>query len=75
VPKLPRISGHDAVRAPERLGFVAVRQRGSHVVLKRVVDQSTQGCVVPMHKELAIGTLHSLLRQAQVSVEEFIAHL
>jgi predicted RNA binding protein YcfA (HicA-like mRNA interferase family) len=68
VPKLPVISGDDATRALERLGFIVMRQRGSHVVLRRGVD----GCVVPKHRELKTGTLAGLIKQANISVDEFI---
>ena len=69
MPRLPRLSGADAIRALERLGFVVARQRGSHVVMRR----GPAGCVVPMHRELKTGTLAGLLRQAGVPAEEFIA--
>ncbi len=75
MPKLPRISGAEAVRALERLGFVKARQTGSHVVLKKQTDQKTIGCVVPLHPELKVGTLSGVLKQAQVSVDEFIQQL
>jgi len=75
MPKLRRVSGAEAVRALERLGFEQVRQRGSHVVLKRQTTQGAVGCVVPLHRELAIGTLHSILKQAGVTVEDFMARL
>ena len=72
MPKLPRgVSGADAVRALERLGFVAVRQRGSHIVMRR----GASGCLVPNHREIKTGTLAGVLRQAGVSVEEFAAKL
>ena len=67
MPKLPRISGAEAIRALEKLGFEQVRQKGSHVVLRR----DHLGCVVPLHKELKVGTLAGILRQANVSPEEF----
>ncbi len=51
----------------ERLGFQKLRQSGSHVVMKR----ESKGCVVPMHSEVKIGTLAGVLRQAEVSTEEF----
>lgn len=75
MPRLPRISGQEAIRALERLGFVQVRQRGSHVVLKKLTPESTVGCTVPLSQQLAIGTLASILRQAQITPEEFIANL
>lgn len=67
-PSLPIISGAEAIRALQRLGFVVVRQRGSHIVLRR----GSQGCVVPNHREMKIGTLSGVLKQAGVSVDEFI---
>jgi predicted RNA binding protein YcfA (HicA-like mRNA interferase family) len=71
MPKLPNVSGAEIQRALERLGFQKVRQSGSHVVLKR----DSKGCVVPMHGEVKIGTLAGLLRQAEVSAEEFMGAL
>lgn len=69
--RLRRLSGVETVRALERLGFVVIRQRGSHVVLKKPTSEGEVGCVVPLHDELAIGTLRGILRQASVPVEEF----
>ena len=69
--KLRRVSGAEAIRALERLGFTQSRQQGSHVILKKQNPTGEIGCVVPLHRELAIGTLHGILKQAQVSVEEF----
>jgi len=71
MPKLPHLSGAEVQRGLERLGFVKVRQSGSHVVMRC----ESKGCVVPMHKEVKIGTLAGLLRQAEVSPEEFLAAL
>lgn len=53
MPKLRRVSGEEAIRALERLGFSQVRRRGSHVVLKKQTPQGEVGCVVPLHHELA----------------------
>lgn len=71
MPRLPRVSGAEAVRALQRLGFEVTRQRGSHIVMRR----GASGCVVPNHRAVKIGTLSGVLRQAGVSVEEFIAAL
>jgi predicted RNA binding protein YcfA (HicA-like mRNA interferase family) len=72
MPKLPRgVSGADAVRALERLGFTVVRQRGSHIVMRR----GESGCIIPNHREIKTGTLAGILRQAGVSVAEFTAEL
>ncbi len=75
MPRLRRVSGSDAVKALEKLGFVQIRQRGSHVVLKKTTASGAVGCVVPLHSELAIGTIRGILRQAGVSVEEFLSAL
>jgi predicted RNA binding protein YcfA (HicA-like mRNA interferase family) len=71
MPKLPRVSGAALVRALERLGFEKIRQSGSHVIMRR----GAKGCVVPMHNEVKVGTLAGVLRQADVSADEFIAAL
>ena len=71
MPKLPIVSGSKAVKALQRLGFFVDRQRGSHVVLKKITVEGERGCVIPMHKEVAIGTLRSALKMAGVSPEEF----
>ena len=71
MPSLRQVSGEQAIRALERLGFQQVRQRGSHVVMRR----GNAGCVVPLHPVLAPGTLRGFLKQARVSVEEFLGHL
>ena len=69
MPKLPRLSGKNVVRALKRLGVAEVGQRGSHVVLRR----GSSGCVVPLHAEVKVGTLAGVLRQADVTVDEFVA--
>ena len=74
-PKLPRVSADEVIRSLERLGFVQIRQRGSHVTLKKKTSAGDIGCVVPLHRELAIGTLRSILRQAAVTPEEFMENL
>ena len=64
MPKLQRLSGKAAIRALEKQGFVQVRRRGNHVVLRWETTQGAIGCVVPLHRELAIGTLRGIVRQA-----------
>ncbi len=68
MPELPRISGDEAIRIFKKLGFYEARQKGSHVIMRR--DDS--GCVIPRHKELAVGTLRSAIRQAGITVQEFV---
>jgi predicted RNA binding protein YcfA (HicA-like mRNA interferase family) len=75
-PKLARVSAEDTLRALRRLGFVKVRQRGSHIVLRKEIPGGTVCCVVPQRRDLIpIGTLHSILRQARVTPEEFMENL
>jgi len=70
--KFPRdVSGAEAVRALERLGFSISRQTGSHV---RMV-QGNHRVTVPMHRNLVVGTLQSILRQAGVSLIDFMKAL
>jgi predicted RNA binding protein YcfA (HicA-like mRNA interferase family) len=75
MPKLPRISSREVIRSLERLGFEQVRQTGSHIVMKKETEEGKIGCVVPVHRELKVGTLSGILKQAQVTVEEFTENL
>ena len=68
MPELPRISGREAIRAFERLGFGQVCQKASHVVLRR----ENRGCVIPLHDSLALGTLRSAIKQAGITVDDFV---
>jgi predicted RNA binding protein YcfA (HicA-like mRNA interferase family) len=72
-PALPRVSGDDAVKALQRAGFVWVSTKGSHCKLRHPELRRT--AIVPLHRELAVGTLASVLRQAAMSAEEFRALL
>ena len=70
--KLPRdVSGGEAVRALRRLGFQVVRQEGSHIRMSKGAVRLT----VPNHRAILPKTLQSVLRQAGVSVEEFLGAL
>lgn len=71
--KLPSISGRTCIKALERAGFVVRRQEGSHVILRR--SQPFAQLVVPDHKELDRGTLRAIIRQADITVEEFVGLL
>jgi predicted RNA binding protein YcfA (HicA-like mRNA interferase family) len=70
--KLPRdVSGGEAIKALRRLGFAVVRQQGSHVRMSRGSTHVT----VPNHSSIAPKTLQTILRQAGVSLEEFVDQL
>ncbi|MFZ3058300.1 MAG: type II toxin-antitoxin system HicA family toxin [Candidatus Methanoperedens sp.] len=70
--KLPVISGKEAIKALERAGFVIVRQRGSHIRLKKVTSETVIKITIPLHDTLDRGTLKSIIRSAGLTVEEFI---
>ncbi|MFM9100450.1 MAG: type II toxin-antitoxin system HicA family toxin [Cyanobium sp.] len=71
VPKFPPLSGKQIIRCLQRLGFEVIRQSGSHVVMR----QGGRGCVVPLHRQVKVGTLAGLLRQAQVDPKDFLNSL
>ena len=69
---MKKLSGHEMIKALSHFGFEAIRQSGIHVVLKNQHLEPVIGCVVPLHKELKIGTMKSILKMAQISENEFI---
>ena len=71
--KLYRLSGREVIYFLEKLGFAQVRQRGSHVVLRKAIPGGHIGCVVPLHPELAVGTLRGILKQAGITTEDFLS--
>ena len=68
---LPVLNGREVVRVFESLGWEAVRQAGSHIIMTK--DNELVTLSVPNHREVAKGTLRSLIRTAGLTVEEFIA--
>lgn len=66
------MSDQEAIRALEQLGFAQIRQRGSHVILKRQTPAGEAGCIVSLHREVEIDTLAGILKQAQVTPEKFL---
>jgi predicted RNA binding protein YcfA (HicA-like mRNA interferase family) len=68
-PSLPVVSGRAVVQALAKAGFAEVSQRGSHLKLRNPAGKTV---IVPLHRELARGTLRSILRQADLTVEAFI---
>ena len=74
-PKLPVISGADLIKILAKFGYRPVRQKGSHVRLRHATDPQRLPVTVPLHPELAFGTLRRILRDVGVSVEELISAL
>ena len=70
--KLPVISGREMLKVLSKIGFTVVGRKGSHVRLKRRRDKETLIVIAPMHPELARGTLRSILRQANLTVEDLL---
>ena len=79
MPKLFRITASKTIRALERLGFTKVSQKGSHIKMRKQLNDEANtklSCVIPLHKKtIAVGTLKSILNQANISVDEFIENL
>jgi predicted RNA binding protein YcfA (HicA-like mRNA interferase family) len=71
-PKLPVVSGCEAIKAFERIGYQVVRQRGSHIRLRDESDPDHRPLTVPDHKTLKPGLLRKLLRDADLTVGEFL---
>lgn len=69
MPRLPVVSGDDCIRALGKIGYSIARTRGDHVRLR---CPGRKPVTVPLHKELDPGTLKSILREAEVSVDEFV---
>jgi predicted RNA binding protein YcfA (HicA-like mRNA interferase family) len=74
-PRLKRLSGRDVVRALNAFGFEVVNTRGSHAKLRRAMpDGVHQTLTIPLHDELAPGTLHAIYRQTLKYVSADMLH-
>jgi len=71
MPPLPSLRGREVVTVFERLGWSVVRQQGSHIIMTQ--EGSIASLAIPAHKEVAKGTLRSLIRAAQITVQEFLS--
>ncbi len=71
--KLPQVSGRETVKALQKLGFIIIHQKGSHIKLSRIVGTQKQIVIVPSHKILKKGTLRNgILKPLNISIEDFI---
>jgi len=66
------VSGKNVIKALSKLGFQHVRTKGSHAILNKQTEEGKITIPVPLHKELAKGTLKSIMNQADLSLEEFL---
>ncbi|MBK9261204.1 MAG: type II toxin-antitoxin system HicA family toxin [Polyangiaceae bacterium] len=71
MPTLPVLSGQEVVRVFGTFGWSVARQRGSHIVMIKEGAMATLS--IPDHKEVARGTLRSLIRAANLTIDEFVA--
>ena len=69
--KLPRLSGREVIKALLKKGFKEARQKGSHIILIKQSIKGKKALVVPNHKEIDKGTLLEIIRQAELTRDEF----
>lgn len=67
---LPVLSGHEVVRVFESFGWTVARQKSSHIILTKEGENVTLS--IPNHNEVARGTLRSLIRSANLTVDQFV---
>ena len=72
MPKLPVLSGKELIKALSKIGFVHVRTKGSHAILNKQTEKGRITIPVPLHKELAKGTLKSIMKQAELSLGDLL---
>ena len=68
--RLPDVSGTELVKALQKAGFLILRQKGSHVSMEKVDSAGQWRTIVPMHREIARGTLHDILKQTGLTRDE-----
>jgi predicted RNA binding protein YcfA (HicA-like mRNA interferase family) len=68
--RLPDVSGAELVKALDKAGFIILRQKGSHVSMEKTDATGRWRTVVPLHREIARGTLHDILKQTGLTREE-----
>jgi len=71
LPKLRVMSGRETCDILARYGFIEVRQRGSHIIMQKQLNNGTITVPVPNHMEIRIGTLQSIIRQSGIPKSEF----
>ncbi len=71
MPKLPILSGKEVVKALHRIGYEIDHQTGSHIILRQNKEPFRR-MTVPNHKEIAVGTLRAIIREAGLTREEFL---
>ena len=72
MPKLPLISAKEAIKAFEKLDYQIIRQKGSHIRMRHKTDKNKRPLTIPNHKIIGKGLLRKLLRDAELTVEDFL---
>ena len=73
--KVPSLNYEKVIKALQRDGWVVVRQKGSHIRLQKHTENETLKMIVPAHKPIKRSTLSHILKQAKISVDEFMKKL
>ncbi|HEY6191755.1 MAG TPA: type II toxin-antitoxin system HicA family toxin [Bacteroidota bacterium] len=70
--KLPVLSGQEVIRVLRRIGYEPDHQRGSHIIMRHG-EPPYRRVSIPNHREIARGTLRSIIREVGLTVEEFVS--
>ncbi|MBL1210766.1 type II toxin-antitoxin system HicA family toxin [Geminocystis sp. GBBB08] len=68
--KIPNMSGKTCIKALAKIGYYQKRQEGSHIILRK--DNPFSQIVIPNHKNIAKGTLRTIIKSADLTIDEFI---
>jgi predicted RNA binding protein YcfA (HicA-like mRNA interferase family) len=68
--KLPQISGKDLIKIFIKLGFIIVRQRGSHIQIEKIIGSDIIKLTVPIHQQLKKGTLSHIIKASKINEKE-----
>lgn len=73
VSQFANFSGKEVIKILEKcFGFIFVSQKGSHVKMRKIIENKVITVIVPVHQELAEGTLRNILKQAQIDKDDFL---
>ena len=73
MPKLPILSGKEIIKILSKIGFIYIRTKGSHAILNKEDRERRKITIpVPLHSELAKGTLKSIMNQASITLEDLL---
>ena len=69
--RIPLLSGQEVIKRLKKAGFIATRQKGSHVRLEKFNGEKTIKLTVPMHPQIKKGTLNQILKDSEINIEDF----